>query len=48
MKDLKVIPDERGYVMEMLRADDPEFAGFGQAYVLSHLPRGGQGGHYHK
>jgi dTDP-4-dehydrorhamnose 3,5-epimerase len=29
---LKRIPDERGTVMHMLRADDPHFLGFGEIY----------------
>ena len=33
-KPLKVISDERGYLMEILRADEPElFTRFGQVYV---------------
>ena len=48
VKDLKVIPDERGYVMEMLRSDDPEFAGFGQAYVSATYPGVVKAWHYHK
>jgi len=30
---LKVLTDDRGFLMEMLRADDPLFEGFGQVYV---------------
>lgn len=30
---LKVVPNERGRLMELQRADDPGFPGFGQAYV---------------
>ena len=48
VKDLKVIPDERGYVMEMLRADDPEFTRFGQAYVSATYPAVVKAWHYHK
>jgi dTDP-4-dehydrorhamnose 3,5-epimerase len=48
VKDLKLIPDERGYVMEMLRADDPEFAGFGQAYISATYPGVVKAWHYHK
>lgn len=29
---LKKIPDERGYVMHMLRADSPAYRGFGEVY----------------
>ena len=35
---LKVIPDERGRLMEILRADDAGFAGFGQVYVTTNYP----------
>ncbi|RYD03777.1 hypothetical protein N752_18695 [Desulforamulus aquiferis] len=31
IKKLPVIPDQRGYLMEMLRSDWPEFERFGQA-----------------
>ena len=33
VKPLKVIADERGYLMEMMRNDDPFFQRFGQSYV---------------
>ena len=32
-KDLRVIPDERGLLMEMLRCDDEIFQQFGQVYL---------------
>lgn len=35
IKPLRVIPDDRGYLMEILRNDDELFAGFGQAYVTA-------------
>jgi len=37
-KKLKVIPDERGRLMEILRADDPLFLKFGQVYMTSTYP----------
>jgi dTDP-4-dehydrorhamnose 3,5-epimerase len=37
-KELTVHADERGYVMEILRADDPIFSRFGQAYVTACYP----------
>ncbi len=37
-KQLRVIPDDRGYLMEILRDDDELFAGFGQVYVTSCYP----------
>ncbi len=38
IKSLRVIPDDRGYLMEVLRDDDEIFAGFGQVYVTSCYP----------
>ena len=38
VKPLKLIADERGYLMEMLRVDDPFFSKFGQAYVSATYP----------
>ena len=35
---LKVIPDARGPVMRMLRADDPHFLGFGEVYFSCVAP----------
>jgi len=37
-KKLKVIPDERGRLMEILRADDPLFLKFGQVYMTTTYP----------
>ncbi len=37
-KKLRVIPDERGRLMEILRADDPLFLKFGQVYMTSTYP----------
>ena len=48
IKKLKVIPDDRGFLMEMLRNDDEIFEKFGQAY-LTGVKRGvAKGWHYHK
>ena len=33
VKRLKVIPDERGLLMEMMRDDDEFFQKFGQVYL---------------
>jgi len=38
LKKLKVIPDERGRVMELLRSDDEVFQKFGQVYVTTAYP----------
>jgi len=48
VKKLKVIPDERGYLMEMLRADDEFFQKFGQIYLTVAYPGVVKGWHYHK
>ena len=48
-KALKVIPDERGWLMEILRADEPElFSKFGQVYVSATYPGVVKAWHYHK
>jgi dTDP-4-dehydrorhamnose 3,5-epimerase len=47
-KDLSVIPDDRGYLMEMLRSDDPEFQRFGQVYMTVVYPGVVKAWHYHK
>ena len=38
VKPLRLIPDERGWLMEVLRADDPMFSRFGQVYVSATYP----------
>jgi dTDP-4-dehydrorhamnose 3,5-epimerase len=35
VKNLKATPDERGFLMEILREDDPIFESFGQVYITS-------------
>lgn len=48
-KPLKVISDERGYLMEILRADEPElFTRFGQVYVSATYPGVVKAWHYHE
>lgn len=47
IKRLKLIPDERGMLMEMLRADDAIFQKFGQVYVSMAYPGVVKGWHYH-
>lgn len=47
-KQLKVIPDERGRLMEILRADDELFIKFGQAYVTVAYPGVVKAWHYHE
>jgi dTDP-4-dehydrorhamnose 3,5-epimerase len=48
VKRLKVIPDERGRLMEILRSDDPIFKKFGQLYMTTAYPGVVKGWHYHK
>lgn len=48
VKRLKVIPDERGRLMEILRRDEDYFKGFGQVYVSTCYPGIVKGWHYHK
>ena len=48
VKNLKVLPDERGRVMEILRRDDSFFSCFGQAYLTTAYPGVVKGWHYHK
>lgn len=48
IKPLKKNVDERGYLMELLRADDPLFEQFGQAYVAMNYPGVIRAWHYHK
>ena len=46
-KKLKVIPDERGRLMECLRNDDDLFVGFGQFYMTTTFPGVVKGWHLH-
>lgn len=48
VKTLRVIPDERGRLMEMLRCDDQVFDKFGQVYMTTTYPGVIKGWHYHK
>ena len=47
-KKLNPIPDERGFVMEILRSDDKEFIKFGQVYLTTAYPGVVKAWHYHK
>ena len=48
-KKLRLIPDERGWLMEILRSDDAElFTKFGQVYVSATFPGVVKAWHYHK
>ena len=48
VKKLKVIPDERGRLMEILRSDEDIFSKFGQVYVTTTLPGVVKAWHFHK
>ena len=48
IKQLKVLPDERGYLMEILRSDEEMYDKFGQCYLTVVKPRVVKGWHYHK
>jgi dTDP-4-dehydrorhamnose 3,5-epimerase len=47
-KKLRLIPDERGRLMEILRCDDELFSQFGQVYMTTAYPGVVKGWHYHK
>ena len=47
-KKLNLIPDDRGRLMEMLRADDEAFEEFGQVYLSTTYPGVVKAWHYHK
>ncbi|MDP2912840.1 MAG: dTDP-4-dehydrorhamnose 3,5-epimerase family protein [Candidatus Omnitrophota bacterium] len=48
VKRLKIIPDERGRLMEILRRDDEIFKSFGQVYMTTARPGVVKAWHYHK
>jgi dTDP-4-dehydrorhamnose 3,5-epimerase len=49
VKPLRLIPDERGWLMEVLRADDADFfTRFGQVYVSATYPGVVKAWHYHQ
>ena len=47
-KRLRVIPDERGRLLEILRADDELFQQFGQVYITTTYPHVVKAWHFHK
>ena len=47
VRRLRLIPDDRGWLMELLRADWEEFEQFGQAYVTTAYPGVVKAWHYH-
>lgn len=49
VKPLRLVPDERGWLMEILRADDADFfSKFGQVYVSATYPGVVKAWHYHR
>lgn len=48
LKQLKVIPDGRGFLMEMIRKGDGYLEQFGQVYMTVGYPGVVKGWHYHK
>ncbi|MEO0141569.1 MAG: dTDP-4-dehydrorhamnose 3,5-epimerase family protein [candidate division WOR-3 bacterium] len=48
VKPLRVIPDDRGWLTEILRSDDPDFRVFGQVYLTAVYPGVIKAWHYHK
>ena len=47
-KPLKVLSDDRGFLMEMLRKDEPIFEQFGQVYITGCLRGVAKAWHYHR
>lgn len=48
VKKLKLVPDERGRLMEILRSDEGIFQRFGQVYMTTAYPGVVKAWHYHK
>lgn len=48
IQPLKVNSDERGFLMEILRSDDPWFQKFGQAYISLNYPGVIRAWHWHE
>lgn len=48
VKKLRLIPDERGRLMEILRCDEEIFQKFGQVYMTTNYPGVIKAWHYHK
>ncbi|MDD5681313.1 MAG: dTDP-4-dehydrorhamnose 3,5-epimerase family protein [Candidatus Omnitrophica bacterium] len=48
VKKLKIIPDMRGRLMEILRCDEDIFQKFGQVYMTTAFPNVVKAWHYHK
>ena len=48
LRELKPIPDERGWLMELMRSDWEVFERFGQVYLTTVYPGVVKAWHYHK
>lgn len=48
VRTAKVIPDQRGRLGEIMRADDPAFTKFGQVYFTTTYPNVVKAWHFHK
>ncbi len=48
IKVLRLLPDERGRLMEVIRNDDEAFEKFGQVYITTAYPGVVKAWHYHK
>jgi len=48
VKELRIIPDNRGRLMEIMRCDDEAFQRFGQVYMTTAYPGIIKAWHYHK
>jgi dTDP-4-dehydrorhamnose 3,5-epimerase len=48
VRKLSAIHDDRGWLMEMLRSDWPEFENFAQSYITVCYPGVAKAWHYHK
>jgi dTDP-4-dehydrorhamnose 3,5-epimerase len=48
IKKLRIIPDERGRLMEILRSDEDIYEKFGQIYITAAYPGVVKAWHYHR
>jgi dTDP-4-dehydrorhamnose 3,5-epimerase len=48
IKPLKLLPDDRGFLMELLRSDESVFEAFGQVYITGCKAGIAKGWHYHR
>lgn len=48
INNLRINPDERGWLMEIFRCDNPLYTSFGQVYLTTAYPGVVKAWHYHK